>query len=86
MTWKGDLPPIVLLEKYQWQEQDIRELENSMTKHYVKIFYNYFQCAHIVPRGLSHVAAMYHVPDPLQVAVLDPRPDKFYDISVLNLL
>jgi len=86
MMWKGDLQPIVWFEKFQWQEQDILKLENAMTQHYFKMFYNYFWCSPNVPCGLSHMVAMYHIPDPPQVTLLDPCPDRFYDVTILHLL
>jgi hypothetical protein len=27
MTWQGDIPSIILVEKYKWKEQDIWDLE-----------------------------------------------------------
>jgi hypothetical protein len=86
MTWRGEIPSIIKMEKYQWLECDIHDLENEIAQFYVKSFYNYFRRAPIVPRGLSHVALLYHVPDPPKVTVLDPRPDRFYDTSVLALI
>jgi hypothetical protein len=73
------------VEKSQWPEWDIHDLEIAITSFYVKSFYNYFQHAPIVPRGLSHLVSLYHIPDPPAVTILDPRPDLFYDVSVFLL-
>jgi hypothetical protein len=43
MTWKGDIHSIILVEKYQWKEQDIWDLEDSITSFYTQSFYRYFQ-------------------------------------------
>jgi hypothetical protein len=85
MSWKGDIPPILHVEKSQWPEWDIHDLEIAITSFYIKSFYNYFRHASIVPRGLSNVAPLYHIPDPPAVTILDPRPDLFYDVSFFSL-
>jgi hypothetical protein len=85
MMWQGDVPSIIKVEKFQWLERDIRDLEDAVASFYVKSFYNYFRRAPIVPRGLSHIACLYRTPDPPRITILDPRPDRFYDVSVLAL-
>ena len=85
MTWRGEVPSIIKTEKYRWREHDIQDLEDEIAQFYVKSFYNYFRRAPVVPRGLSHVASLYHAPDPPIITVLDPRPDMFYDVTVLAL-
>ena len=85
MTWQGELPSIIKTERYQWHEQEIQDLEDVIAKFYIKSFYNYFRRAPIIPRGLSHVASLYHAPAPPKITVLDPRPDRFYDVTVLAL-
>jgi hypothetical protein len=84
MTWKGDIPSIILVEKYRWKEQDIRDLEDSITSFYTQSFYRYFRRAAIVPRRLSHSASLYRIRDlPGQITVLDPAPNTFYDTSII---
>jgi hypothetical protein len=84
MTWQGDIPSIILVEKYRWKEQDIRDLENAITSVYTQSFYRYFRRAAIVPRRLSHPAALYQIRDaPGKITVLDPAPNTFYDTSQL---
>jgi hypothetical protein len=86
MSWEGEIPLILRVEKSQWPERDIHDLEMAITTFYVKSFYNYFWRAPIVPRGLSHSASLYRIPDPPAVTIQDPRPDLFYDISVFSLI
>ena len=85
MTWQGEVPSIIRVEKSQWPERDICDLEDAIAGLYVKSFYNYFWRAPIVPRGLSHAASLYHTPDPPRITILNPHPDRFYDVSVLAL-
>jgi hypothetical protein len=85
MSWKGDIPPILHVEKSQWPERDIYDLEIVITSFYVKSFYNYFWRAPIIPHGLSHVASLYRIHEPPAVTILDPCPDLFYDVSVFCL-
>jgi hypothetical protein len=85
MSWKKDIPPILHVEKSQWPEWDIHNLEIAIMSFYIKSFYNYFQCAPIVHHGLSHIALLYRIPDPPAVTILDPCPDLFYDVSVFSL-
>jgi hypothetical protein len=85
MSWKGDIPLILHVKKSQWPERDIYDLEIAITSFYVKSFYNYFRCAPIVPRRLSHIASLYRIPELPAVTILDPHPDLFYDVFVFSL-
>jgi len=82
-TWRGEVPSIIQTEKCQWSKQEIEELENSMADFYICSFYNYFHRAPVVPRGLSHQASLYRIPASPKIKVLDPKPNTFYDVSVL---
>jgi hypothetical protein len=84
MTWRGDVPPIILTEKFQWTKQEIENLEDAIATFYVQSFYNHFRRAPVVPRGLSHQASLYRAPLPLTITVQDPAPNTFYDVSVLH--
>jgi hypothetical protein len=84
MTWRGDIPPIILAEKYQWTKREIEDLEDAVAMFYVRSFYNHFRRAPIVPRGLSHQVSLYRIPPPPKIKVEDPRPNVFYDVSVLS--
>jgi hypothetical protein len=86
MSWKGEIPLILHVEKSQWPEQDIHDLEIAITTFYMKSFYSYFWHAPIVPCGLSYSVLLYHIPDPPAVTIQDPCPDLFYDISVFSLI
>jgi hypothetical protein len=83
MEWRGEVPSIIKAEKFKWEEKEIDDLESAVTKFYVKSFYNYFRRAPIVPRRLSHIASLYHPPNPPKITVLDPQPIVFYDVSTL---
>jgi hypothetical protein len=84
MTWRGDIPSIILVEKYKWKEQDIRDLEDAITSFYTQSFYCFFRRAAIVPRRLSHTASLYRIQDaPGKITVLDPAPNTFYDTSII---
>jgi hypothetical protein len=83
MEWRGEVPSIIKVEKFKWEEKEIDDLESAITKFYVKSFYNYFRRAPIVPRRLSHIASLYHPPNPPKITVLDPQPIVFYDVSTL---
>lgn len=85
ITWH-EVPPIIKVEKYRWVENDIQELENTITCFYVKTFDSYFHQRPIVPCHLLHVASLYHIPDPPKITVLNPCPNMFYNVSVLSLL
>jgi hypothetical protein len=83
-TWQGDIPSIILVEKFQWKEQDIRDLEDAVTSFYTQSFYRYFRRAAIVPRRLSHSASLYRIQDaPGRITMLDPAPNTFYDTSII---
>jgi hypothetical protein len=84
MTWRGDVPPIILAEKFQWTNREIEDLEDAIAVFYVRSFYNHFRRAPVVPRGLSHQALPYRAPLPPTITVQDPAPNIFYDISVLH--
>jgi hypothetical protein len=84
MSWKGDVPLILHIEKSQWPEWDIHDLEIAIMSFYIKSFYNYFWHAPIVPHGLSHIALLYCIPDLPAVTILDPRPDLFYNVSLFH--
>ena len=84
ITWWGDIPPIILVEKYKWKEQDIRDLEDAITLFYTQSFYRFFRRAAIVPHRLSHAASLYRIWDaPGKITVLDPAPNTFYDTSII---
>ena len=83
-TWRGEVPPIIWTEKYQWSKQEIEDLEDAIARFYVLSFYNYFHRAPVVPCGISHQASLYSMwTTPRKIKVLDPSPNTFYDISVL---
>ena len=82
MGWRGNVPPIIQVQKFKWIRQDMQELENAITSFYVQSFYNYFQRLPIVPHGLSHTASLY-IPKPPRVTILDPHPEVFYDVNIL---
>ena len=42
MTWKGEVPPIILAKKMKWTEWEIEDLKGEITCFYVKIFYDHF--------------------------------------------
>ena len=84
MTWWGDIPSIILVEKYKWKEHDIRDLEDAITSFYTQSFYRFFRRAAIVPCHLSHTASLYRIRDaPGKITVLDPAPNTFYDTSII---
>ena len=82
MDWQGDIPPIIQVEKFKWTQCDMQELEDTITSFYVRSFYNYFRRPPIVPHGLSHTASSY-IPEPPRVTIQDPRPEMFYDVTIL---
>jgi len=84
MTWRGKVPPIIMAEKVRWTMDDIEDLEREVTKFYVVSFYNHFRRAPVVPRGLSHQAALYVPPPPLPISFDNPRPKVFYDVSLIK--
>jgi hypothetical protein len=83
LSWNGELPPIIRMDKVQWDTEEAMELENVITRHYCKTFYNYFQRAPIVPRRLSHTVGVYQRPTPT-ITIQDPRLNITYDTSVLS--
>jgi hypothetical protein len=85
MTWRGEIPSIIQTEKYKWAKQEIEDLENAVATFYVLSFYNHFHRAPVVPHGLSHQASLYRMPPPPRIKVLDPRPNTFYDVSILSI-
>jgi hypothetical protein len=85
MTWQGEVPPIIMAQKVRWTMRDIEDLEGEITKFYVASFYKHFRRAPIVPRSLSHQAALYQAPPP-KVTILNARPNIFYDISPFSLM
>lgn len=82
-SWSGELPPIIRMDKVQWDTEEAMELEKVMTRHYCKTFYNYFRRAPIVPRRLSHTVGVYQRPIPA-ITIQDPRPNITYDTSALS--
>ena len=84
-TWRGEIPSIIQTEKYKWAKQEIQDLENAVASFYVLSFYNHFHRAPVVPRGLSHQVSLFRMPPSPKVKVLDPRPNTFYDVSVLSI-
>jgi len=83
MTWRGTVPAIIMAEKVRCAMRGVGALESEITKFYVVSFYNYFHCAPVTPRGLSHQAALY-VPSPPTITVDNPRPKVFYDVSLVK--
>ena len=82
-TWKGKVPPIITTEKLRWTMHDIEDLEAEITKLYVASFYSHFCRAPVVPQGLSHQTTLY-TPLPPKFTILDPRPNVFYDLSLVS--
>jgi hypothetical protein len=82
MSWPN-APTILQKEKFQWSDKDVDDLEHHVCRFYVDSFYNHFRRAPIIPRRLSHVVAEYRYPALSEITVLDPRPNMFYDVSVL---
>ena len=83
MSWQGEIPPVIMAQKVRWSMRDIEDLEIEITKFYVESFYNHFRRAPIIPRRLSHQAALYRPPPP-KVTVLNTRPNIFYDITAFS--
>jgi hypothetical protein len=83
VSWRGEIPPVIKIEKFRWSKQEIEDLENAVAKFYVSSFYSYFHRAPVVPRGLSHQASLYRVPPSPEIKVLDPPPNIFHDVSAL---
>jgi hypothetical protein len=84
MTWRGDVPPIILAEKFRWTKREIEDLEDAIAAFYVRSFYNHFRRAPVVPRGLSHQVSLHRALLPPAITVQDPAPNIFYDVSVLH--
>jgi hypothetical protein len=82
MSWPS-APSILQLEKFRWSDKDIDELEEHVCHFYVDSFYNHFRWAPIIPQHLSHTVAQYHYPTLSDITILDPRPNMFYDVSIL---
>lgn len=82
MGWRGNVPPIIQVQKFKWIRQDMQELEDAITSFYIKSFYNYFRRPPIVPRGLSHTASLY-IPELPRITIQDPHPEVFYDVNKL---
>jgi hypothetical protein len=82
-SWSGELPPIIRMEKVQWDTEQAVELEKVMARYYCKAFYDYFRRPLIVPRRLSHVVGVYQRPTPT-ITIQDPRPNITYDTSALS--
>ena len=82
MSWPH-APSILQMERFKWRDKDMDELENHICRFYVDSFYNYFRRAPIIPRKLSHTIAPYRYPAFSDITVLDPRPNIFYDVSIL---
>lgn len=81
-SWRGEMPAIIGIESFRWHLDVLEDLEQAVTAHYCKTFYNYFRRAPIIPRRLSHIASPYTPPTP-PIIVLDPMPNIFYDTTVL---
>jgi hypothetical protein len=84
MSWQGELPSILKMEKVHWHALEVQELEDAITEFYVTSFYKHFQRPPIVPRGLSHSAVLYRAPTPPEVTVINPLPNTFYDVSRIS--
>ncbi|KAF9456582.1 hypothetical protein BDZ94DRAFT_1315007 [Collybia nuda] len=82
-SWRGEVPPIIKMEKVFWSLEEAAELEEVMTRHYCTTFYNYFRRAPIVPRRLSHIVSRYEDP-PSAITIIDPRPNILYDKLTLS--
>jgi hypothetical protein len=71
VSWKGEIPPILHVEKSQWPEWNTHNLEIAITIFYMKSFYSYFQHAPIVPHRLPHSASfMIHLQLPFRTHIL----------------
>jgi hypothetical protein len=84
MTWRGKVPAIIMAKKVQWTIRNIEDLKREITNFYVASFYNHFCHVPVAPQGLSHQAALYVSPPPLQITVDNPRPKVFYDVSLVK--
>jgi hypothetical protein len=82
-TWRGEVPPIIQVTKYQWTRREIEDLEDVIARFYVQSFYSHFRQAPIIPRGLSHQALPYSTPPP-KIKIQNPCANIFYDVSVLS--
>ena len=82
LSWPNS-PSIIQVEKFRWKDKDIDELERRICCFYVDSFYNHFRRAPIIPRRLSHTVAPYQYPTLSEITILDPRPNMFYDVSIL---
>jgi hypothetical protein len=85
MTWKGEVPPIILAKKMKWTEREIEDLEGEITRFYVKTFYDHFGRASITPQHLSHAASLHHVAYPRELTMLDPDPNTAYDLTNIRI-
>jgi len=81
-SWRGEVPPIIKIEKVHWSTEQGMELEEVMASFYCKSFYEYFRRAPIVPRRLSHVVSIYQRPTPA-ITINNPRPNITYNRSTL---
>jgi len=84
-TWKGEVPAIILAEKVRWTEREIEDLEGGITCFYMKMFYQHFGRAPIVPRRLSHATSLYRVPYPRGLTMVNPRPNIAYDLTDVRI-
>ena len=81
MSWRGEIPGILQVEKVHWHYQEITDLEDAISDFYVASFYQYFRRPPIVPRALSHSVAVFRPPALPEMTVLDPKPNVFYDLT-----
>jgi hypothetical protein len=84
-TWKGEVPPIILVRKIQWTEREIKDLEYEITHFYVKTFYDHFGRAPITPRHPSHAATLHRVSYPRGITIVDSALNIAYDMTNIRV-
>jgi hypothetical protein len=84
MSWRGEIPGILRVEKVHWHYQEIIDLEDAISSFYVASFYQHFRRPPIVPRALSHSAAVFLPPALPEMTVLNPKPNVFYDLTSIT--
>lgn len=73
-------------EKLRWKRGEMEVLERDIATFYTQSFFNFFHRAPIVPRRLSRLVARPPVKVfPSEPRMIDPKPNIYYDLSVLRL-